>query len=365
MANLTLNFDVKKYQKINLYVLSIRFLEFFFAGLIMGLCCYHIQTARAFHRRVLGGIIFLLILSIFSILTLFAYCFNIFRKLLWLFWWDFALFLVWIIAYFWFWDVVSPLTCHRRNANPFAGNSCQRNQSILIFSVVEGCLWLLTALIGLYELYKAYKAEKQAAAQFSAAASEPGPEMSLVTPVTYYPPQTHSHNRPISQTMSISTSGPGDTYISRTTTDARSNFSGDTKRNSISPSRHHSLSEPRKSFISDSKHSHYDSRAPSEYTEQTYTHHSHISPEKHTLLSKPSKSRKSSHSHRSSSNHHRSSSSGGRTNSRTHSRSHRTEDDEEKVRRNLNNSNSSTTTSGDSEQTAFLANQSSPPKSKR
>ncbi len=154
MVKVVLTYPHKKFTTVNLYVLFIRFLEFFFAGLILGICAYHIRTANVFKRRVTSALVFSLWMGIMCICTLFYYCLDASTGLLHLFWWDLIIAITWMIAYFWFWDLANPLTCKRTTANPFSGNSCQRNQAILVFEIVSIILWLATAAIGLYYLYK-------------------------------------------------------------------------------------------------------------------------------------------------------------------------------------------------------------------
>ncbi len=158
MVSLVLSMNVKKHTSVNIYVLFLRFIQFFFAGMIIGVCAYYIKVCRKYHQSIPMGVNFALVIGVIAIVTLFAYLFVNIRKMHSLFFWDIAMFVFWLLSFFWLKDKLHPvMKCSWKHANPFTGNNCQQFQAVLVFEIVCCALWGLTAISGFLMFRSAQK----------------------------------------------------------------------------------------------------------------------------------------------------------------------------------------------------------------
>lgn len=137
---------------VNLAVLAIRLIQFFFAGMELGLMAYFIQQELSVGDEASSPYCFVLVIAVVNIITHFIYCFSFYHKLTFL--WDLAIATGWLISFFWMLNYVQPLSCGWSAFNPFGDDHCSQQRAVLVIQIVISVLWYLTGLIGLVELIK-------------------------------------------------------------------------------------------------------------------------------------------------------------------------------------------------------------------
>jgi hypothetical protein len=141
----------------NLAVLVLRLIQFFFAGMEVGIIAYWIKTQRANGLDASSPYVFTLVVGVGTMLTQFLYCFDRTHRLLCL--WDVCIGVAWILSFFWLLNFVSPLSCAWSAFNPFGTDHCGQVRAVLVIQIVLCVLWLLTALIGLVGLFRGPRGE--------------------------------------------------------------------------------------------------------------------------------------------------------------------------------------------------------------
>lgn len=132
---------------VNLAILAIRLIQFFFAGMILGLMGYFIHQELKAGKSATSPYCFVLVVAIVTIITHFVYCFSFYHKLTFL--WDLALATGWLISFFWVLNYVQPLPCTWSAFNPFGSDHCAQVRAVLIIQIVISVLWYITGAIGL------------------------------------------------------------------------------------------------------------------------------------------------------------------------------------------------------------------------
>ena len=144
----------------NLAILSLRLIQFFFAGVVVGIMGFFIKQQIIVGLLASSPYIFVLVVGVVTMLTQFIYCFSV--RLLLAFAWDGALATGWLISFFWLLNFVQPLPCGWNAFNPFGSSQCGQTRSVLVIQIVLAILWYLTAVVGLFDYVKASRAKKPA-----------------------------------------------------------------------------------------------------------------------------------------------------------------------------------------------------------
>lgn len=137
----------------NLFVLAIRLVQFFFAGVVLGVMAYYIDTQLAAKTDASSPYIFALVVAAFSMFTQFAYCFSYQHKLFFL--WDLFIGVFWILSFFWLLNFVSgSLTCGWGAFNPFGADKCAQTRAVLVIQIILTVLWIATAAIQAFDVWR-------------------------------------------------------------------------------------------------------------------------------------------------------------------------------------------------------------------
>lgn len=136
----------------NLAVLCLRLVQFFFAGMEVGLMGYFIKNQLAEDKDPSSPYVFVLVVGVFTMITQFVYCFAFYHSYVWL--WDVAVGTGWIISFFWLLNAANPIPCDWSAFNPFGSSHCGQVRAVLVIQIVLACLWYLTAACGLWTLFK-------------------------------------------------------------------------------------------------------------------------------------------------------------------------------------------------------------------
>lgn len=157
MAN---NFaKLKSLASTNLFILALRLVQFFFAGMEVGLMGFYIKSEIDVGESASSPFVFVLVIGVVVMMTQFAYCFTFTHPHL--YFWDMALATAWIVSFFWLLNFEQPtLNCSWSAFNPFGADHCGQTRAVLIIQIVLGCLWYLTAGIGLFTLFQNSRARK-------------------------------------------------------------------------------------------------------------------------------------------------------------------------------------------------------------
>lgn len=143
---------LKSFATTNLAILALRLIQFFFAGVEVGVVAYWIKTQRDNGMDASSPYVFTLVVGVGTIVTQFIYCFNTTHRLLFL--WDVCIGVAWILAFFWMLNFVSPLSCAWSAFNPFGADHCGQVRAELVLQIVLCVLWFLTGLIGFVSLFR-------------------------------------------------------------------------------------------------------------------------------------------------------------------------------------------------------------------
>lgn len=136
----------------NLAVLCLRLVQFFFAGMEVGLMGYFIKNQLEDGKDASSPCVFILVVGVFTMITQFTYCFAFYHSYVWL--WDAAIATGWLISFFWYYNFVKPIDCEWKAFNPFGADHCGQIRAVLVIQLVIACLWYLTAALGLWTLFK-------------------------------------------------------------------------------------------------------------------------------------------------------------------------------------------------------------------
>jgi hypothetical protein len=150
MANYTAK--LRSLATVNLAILAIRLIQFFFAGMVMGLMAFFIQQEIKAGQDASSPYCFVLVVAVVTIITHFIYCFSFYHKLTFL--WDLALATGWLISFFWVLNFVQPLPCSWSAFNPFGEDHCSQQRAVLVIQIVISVLWYITGAIGLTSLIR-------------------------------------------------------------------------------------------------------------------------------------------------------------------------------------------------------------------
>ncbi|CAN6645834.1 hypothetical protein TRVA0_021S01244 [Trichomonascus vanleenenianus] len=142
----------------NLAVLCLRLVQFFFAGVEVGIMGYYIKLQLSNGDKASSPYIFVLVVGVFTMLTQFIYCFNYYHRMTFL--WDAAVATGWLLSFFWLLNYVSPLACGWSSFNPFGSDKCGQTRSVLTMEIILAVLWFFTAFLGLLDLFKARRKAK-------------------------------------------------------------------------------------------------------------------------------------------------------------------------------------------------------------
>lgn len=146
----------------NLAVLALRLVQFFFAGMEVGLMGYFIKDQTSAGKSASSPYCFVTVVGVITMLTQFIYCFNIYHVHLFL--WDACLATAWLLSFFWLLNAESPISCSWSAFNPFGSDHCGQIRAVLVIQIVLAVLWYLTALLGLWTLIKARRKNNLVAA---------------------------------------------------------------------------------------------------------------------------------------------------------------------------------------------------------
>lgn len=151
---------IKSLATVNLFVLAVRLVQLFFAGVILGIMAYFINLENQAKSRVTRSFIFSLVTPIFSIITQFNYLIDYDYFLFFV--WDFAICLGYLISFFWLYDTVQDyLTCKWGSFNPFGNDRCAQVRSVMVMQIIESVLWLTTSVIAGYDVWRAKRLIKK------------------------------------------------------------------------------------------------------------------------------------------------------------------------------------------------------------
>lgn len=144
---------IRSLATVNLFVLSIRLVQIFFEGVVLGIMAYYIQLLNDANSSIPSSFTFLLVACVFAIITQFIYCFKYTHNLYFL--WDFAIALGFLIGFFWLYDYVKDtLPCGWGAFNPFGSDRCAQTRSVLVICIILACLWLGTSIINAFSVWK-------------------------------------------------------------------------------------------------------------------------------------------------------------------------------------------------------------------
>ncbi|VVT51597.1 uncharacterized protein SAPINGB_P003149 [Magnusiomyces paraingens] len=155
---------IRSLATINLFVLAIRLVQIFFAGVILGIMAYYLNILHNDKTHIPSSFIFALVVPVFAILTQFIYCFRFEHHLYFL--WDLAIGLGFLISFFWFHDTVSDqLSCGWGAFNPFGSDRCAQTRSVFVMEIILTVLWIATAAIQAFGIWRTKRQIRMAAAQ--------------------------------------------------------------------------------------------------------------------------------------------------------------------------------------------------------
>lgn len=137
----------------NLFVLAIRLVQIFFEGVVLGVIADYISIQLSEGLSASSPYVFTVVVSCFSILTQFAYCFSYQHKLF--FMWDAVIAVFWIMSFFWLLNMVGDyLSCGWSSFNPFGADRCSQTRSVLIIQIVLTILWAITSAIQGFDVWR-------------------------------------------------------------------------------------------------------------------------------------------------------------------------------------------------------------------
>lgn len=138
----------------NLLILAIRLVQFFFAGVVLGIMAYYIDTQRSDGEKASSPYVFSLVVVITALLTQIIYCFNYQHRLFFL--WDIAIAIAILLSFFWFLNSAQQyLECGWSSFNPFGSDRCSQTRSVFVMQIILAILWFLTGAIQAYDVWRA------------------------------------------------------------------------------------------------------------------------------------------------------------------------------------------------------------------
>lgn len=151
-----INFKIGKLRALastNLFILATRLVQFFFAGVVMGIMAYYIDQQRKEGLKASSPYVFSLFVTITAMLTQIIYCFNIQGNLFYL--WDGALGVAFLLSFFWYLNFAGGyLTCKWTAFNPFGSDRCGQIRAVFIIQIILAILWFFTGTLQAIALFR-------------------------------------------------------------------------------------------------------------------------------------------------------------------------------------------------------------------
>lgn len=148
----------------NLFVLAIRLVQVFFAGVILGIMAYYISLLSKDKAYIPSSFTFSLVVPVFAIVTQFVYCFKFDHYLYFI--WDLAIGLGFLISFFWLHDYVrDQLTCGWGSFNPFGSDRCAQTRSVFVMQIILAVLWAATSVLQAFAVWRAKRQIRRANAE--------------------------------------------------------------------------------------------------------------------------------------------------------------------------------------------------------
>lgn len=150
----------KSLTNINLLILAIRLVQFFFAGMEVGLMGYYIKQELDGGDEASSPFCFMLVVGVMTMIMQFVYCFEFYLEHMFLL--DLTVATFWIISFFWMLNYLNPLPCGWGAFNPFGSNHCGQSRAVLIIAIVLSVMWYGTAAMGVFNFFKRKKKTRRA-----------------------------------------------------------------------------------------------------------------------------------------------------------------------------------------------------------